>query len=428
MPRIGNIINAILGRRERPAQPSVLRLQQQLLRARYDAAAMTAENRRHWANADHLSAAAAHSPEIRRILRSRGRYECGSNSYAKGIVLTQANDTIGTGPRLQMLSDLRDVNTFIERRFAAWCTAVNLAAKLRTMRMARSESGEAFLLLANNPALPTPVKLDVQVTEADQVSDEGVSYPLDSLHDDGITFDEHGNPVAYRILGQHPGSYVTGPRRLSHQIPARYVIHYFRADRPGQIRGIPDITPALPLFAQLRRYTLAVLGAAESAADYAVFFKTTLPENNEADGVEPMAELEIERRMGVFLPSGWEPSQVKAEQPATTYGEFKKELLNEIARCLNMPFNIAAGNSAGYNYSSGRLDHQMYFKSIEVDRREIETGECRHPRHMRMTTGPAIRRRWRPCPWPWRRPPWPRRGRACPGRSGRRPRRRRPSA
>ena len=32
-----------------------------------------------------------------------------------------------------------------------------------------------------------------------------------------------------------------------------------------------------------------------------------------------------------------------------------------------MPFNIAAGNSSGYNYASGRLDHQTYFKSIRVD-------------------------------------------------------------
>jgi len=60
-------------------------------------------------------------------------------------------------------------------------------------------------------------------------------------------------------------------------------------------------------------------------------------------------------------------SQVEPMQPATTYADFKKEILNEIARCLNMPFNIAAGNSSGYNYASGRLDHQTYFKSIRVD-------------------------------------------------------------
>src|SRR5690606_36748543 len=44
---------------------------------------------------------------------------------------------------------------------------------------------------------------------------------------------------------------------------------------------------------------------------------------------------------------------------------------NEIARCLNLPFNVAAGNSAGYNYASGRLDHQTYYKSIRIEQAHL---------------------------------------------------------
>jgi capsid protein len=72
------------------------------------------------------------------------------------------------------------------------------------------------------------------------------------------------------------------------------------------------------------------------------------------------------------MPGGWKMSQLQAEQPATTYAEFKREVLNEIARCLNMPFNVAAGNSSGYNYASGRLDHQTYFKAIRVEQAHLE--------------------------------------------------------
>ena len=36
-----------------------------------------------------------------------------------------------------------------------------------------------------------------------------------------------------------------------------------------------------------------------------------------------------------------------------------------------MPFNVAAGNSSGYNYASGRLDHQSYFKSIRVEQSQM---------------------------------------------------------
>ena len=56
------------------------------VRGRYDAAATTDENRRHWANADLLSANAANNPQVRRTLRSRARYEVANNSYARGIV------------------------------------------------------------------------------------------------------------------------------------------------------------------------------------------------------------------------------------------------------------------------------------------------------------------------------------------------------
>ena len=44
-----------------------------IVRARYDAASTNDENRRHWANADSLSANAANSPEVRRVLRNRAR-------------------------------------------------------------------------------------------------------------------------------------------------------------------------------------------------------------------------------------------------------------------------------------------------------------------------------------------------------------------
>ena len=38
-----------------------------------------------------------------------------------------------------------------------------------------------------------------------------------------------------------------------------------------------------------------------------------------------------------------------------------------------MPYNVAAGDSSSYNYASGRLDHQVYFKSIRVDQDHIES-------------------------------------------------------
>ncbi|MCL2000896.1 MAG: phage portal protein, partial [Planctomycetes bacterium] len=91
------------------------------------------------------------------------------------------------------------------------------------------------------------------------------------------------------------------------------------------------------------------------------------PREGEADPEKPMGAVNLQRNMMTTMPAGWKLGQLDPKQPASTYSEFKKEILNEIARCLNMPFNVAAGNSSGYNYASGRLDHQSYFKAIKVD-------------------------------------------------------------
>ena len=339
------------------------------IRARFDAAQTTKDNARHWGAAEFLSADAEADSHVRKILRVRARYEVQNNSYARGIVTTLANDTVGTGPRLQMLTDDDDLNRRIEHDFAVWAKRVHLPAKLRTVRMARCQDGEAFAVMAQNPNLRSDVKLDIQLIEADRVTDDELQR--DGVSVDGITFDRFGNPQSYKVLKNHPGG--TESFRLDFStVRAENMIHVFRQDRPEQHRGIPEITSALPLFAHLRRFTLAVVSAAEAAADFAGVLYTDAPANGEADAVEAMDTIQLERNMLLTMPGGWKMSQVDPKQPVTTYGEFKHEVLNEIARCLNIPYNIAACNSSGYNYASGRLDHQTYYKSLKVDQAFME--------------------------------------------------------
>lgn len=358
-------------RKPRESLPAAVRAGSKLpvvMRARYDAAQTTAENARHWAMADSLSADSAMAADVRKKLREKARYEVANNSYAKGIVLTLANDCVGTGPRLQLLTQDGTLNNRVEEAFADWCRAASLAAKLRTMRAAKATDGETFAVLTANPLIDSPVMLDVRLVEADRVAAPWL--PLVSTDIDGITLDAWGNPESYAILRQHPGDQLNWTNEFD-LVDAAAVIHWFRADRPGQHRGVPEITPALPLFAQLRRYTLAVLAAAETAADFAAVLFTDSPANGEAQALEPMDVVELEKRMATVLPDGWRLGQIEAQQPTTSYADFKRELLNEIARCLNLPYNIAACNSSGYNYASGRLDHQTYYKAIRVEQSHL---------------------------------------------------------
>lgn len=357
--------------------------------SRFDAAQTTDENKNHWAAADALSANAANSPDVRYKLRNRSRYETQNNGYAKGLNVGRANDTIGTGPRLQLTLPERmydpdfqrvtavpsatDLARAVEQKWQDWCDLIGLTDDLHVMDRSETREGETIAVMITNPALPeSGPQLDLALVEADQLCSPDLN-PMDPYWVDGIKFDAAGNPVSYDILRRHPGdTFVWGSPLECDRYPAHRVIHLFDRDRAGQARGIPALTPGLPLFAQLRRFTLASLGAAELAAMIAgVIENDNAPPvdgDEEAPEFEAMDAVPFARNALLTLPAGQKAHAFKSEQPVPGFKEFKGEILTEAGRGVNAPRNVSTGSSAEYNYSSGRLDHLPYQTSIKIRR------------------------------------------------------------
>lgn len=357
------------------------------LRAKFDAAQTHDENSNHWAAADALSADAAASSGVRTTLRKRARYEVANNSYARGIVNTLANDSIGTAVRLQFIAteenltqrvDRRTVRptraeaSFVEGEFFSWAQACNLFDILRTLRAARCVDGEAFGVLTTNPLLSVPVKLFVKDIEADQVAAADPFRSNSATYLDGIHYDEYGNPTKYEVLRSHPGDYFSWDNKYD-IIPADDVLHMYLRERPSQRRGIPEIMSALPLFAMLRRWTLATVAAAETAADLAaILFVKDGAACDLAESETPFDTIPIERRVMMTLPEGWDMKQFDPKQPTATYREVKREILGEICRCVGLPVHLALLDSSEHNYASARMDNQGYIKTRRVDRARVE--------------------------------------------------------
>jgi lambda family phage portal protein len=345
-----------------------------------------------WSQANSLSANGWITPEMRRTWRNRARLEYNCNSYARGLVLTLGDVCIGTGGRLQLLTEDEGYNSQVEQEFAAWSEAINLGEKLQTMRKAKCVDGEAFAVIVNNPQVNHSVKIDLKIVECDRVS-----TPFPSLFQkvDGIHFDKYGNPVSYDVLRDHPGDTSAYSFGEYDSVPADFMLHWYRQDRSEQSRGLTELLPSLPLFAQLRRYTLSVIAAAEVASNLAGILHTDQME----DGKPEVAEdkfLRMERDMISIMPQGWDFSQLKAEQPTTTYPMFKREILSEIGRCLQIPVNIVLGDSSRFNYASGRLDHQTFLKNIRNEQNQCEKAvlfrllEIWHPEAVRVGVVKAV--------------------------------------
>jgi capsid protein len=240
------------------------------------------------------------------------------------------------------------------------------------------DSGEVFGLIATNVGLRHAVKLDLRLIETEQVT---APFTLDreQLHSDGIEFDKAGNPVRYWVMKEHPGELGTVAALFPDGFdpwPARFVLHYYRQDRPGQSRGVPDLTPAIDQFAELRRYSKAVIAAAEAAADHALVVYTDSPPDVDgstgSEEVEAMDQIELTRGLATTLPAGWKLGQVEAQQPQTQYADFVRSKLAEISRALNVPFYIAALDTAGANMSSTYVVGQKYERTVFVDRSDFD--------------------------------------------------------
>lgn len=338
------------------------------LQAKYDAAASPRHLENYWDGITDSSASAEMTPTVRSKIRKRARYELRNNSWARGIIDTRAHYTIGTSPRPQLSGVSRDDAAIIERRWSQWAADHHFGEMLRSLMVQiAGETGEELLLIGTATREDDTSELAITEVEADRLTTPQARVgdaTSSSTYEDGISYDADGNPVSYDVLEYHPGDSYAGANADFTTYSADRVLHVYRRTRPGQRRGVPDLTPALPMFALARRFAVATVVAAETSADVAAFLAST--SDKPAEGVA-FDLIDIEMGMLATLPEGWGLQQIKQEHPATTHEMFIRMALNECARCLQMPLNVAMMNSSGYNYASGRLDHQAFFKAIGID-------------------------------------------------------------
>lgn len=324
--------------------------------AKFDIAQTTRENRNHWTGADSLSARASISPGVRRVIRIRSRYEAENNSWYAGILRTATNHIAGNGPRLQVLTDNPQANARLEAAWQRWAKRILLADKLRTIIEAYWRDGEVFVMRAERPR-NFPFTLDLRIHETEQVASPGIGSILqDQFVDDGIRFDQQTNELSLYVYDHHPGGSIPRMTLGGKWYPSTKVLHLFRAERPGQVRGLPRATPSLPLLPIMRRQQLATLYSAETAANFAMYLKSNSPAIDPTASPADFAEIEMARNMLTTLPAGWELGQVEPRQPGPNYEMFQDHTLKSFARCTNMPFPLAAGTAEKSNFSSFKGD------------------------------------------------------------------------
>lgn len=343
-----------------------------MVRASWEAAGSNRLTKNHWSGATSTNVNQDIAGDLA-ILRQRSEAEARNNGFLAGMIETYAADVVGDdGPRLKFMSDSDEYNKACDALWLDWFARPDLNDKLsgaQTLKLwVRSlfKCGEYLCQKTNLRGASTPLELRILTIHPARLTQPFTAFnPYTYL---GIRFTPTGKPLGYTIQESDPAGLLASFTYT--EIPADQMIHGFRADVPGQLRGVPWLASVLDVVAQLREFDADTLQAARSAAMLAVLLTA---KNGETAPITVGTSVELERGTMTTLPPGYEAMQVAAQHPNNNYSEFRGEKLCEIGRAIQMPLMMVKLDSSKHNYSSARFDNQLYLRGVRDTRKMIES-------------------------------------------------------
>ncbi|GAB5376480.1 MAG: phage portal protein [Acuticoccus sp.] len=313
-------------------------------------------------------------------LRDVSRDLVRNNAWAQRGVSVVANNTIGAGIIPQVRQGDGAPHEELEALARAWADTTACDAdgrhdlyglQLQAMRCI-VESGEVLIRRrwrrgADGLALP----MQLQVLEPDHLdpSADGARGARNVVQ--GVEFDAIGRRVAYFVRETHPGSF--GRHATSRRIPAEEIIHVYRVDRPGQVRGVPWLAPIALRLNDFRDYEDAQLVRQKIAACYAAFVHmpidveaiTDAPAGADLGGEAGSLQQSFEPGMIERLPPGW---QVQIANPPKVdgYTDYTAVTLRAIAAGLGVSYEALSGDLSQVNFSSARMGWLEFQRNIDV--------------------------------------------------------------
>ena len=301
------------------------------------------------------------------LLRARARQIVRSNPYAANAADSFVANAVGAGIVPSSLITDTALKDELQRVWLAWTDEADaddltdfygmqaLAAR------AMFEAGECFVRFRpRRPEDGLTVPLQLQLLEAEHLPfDKNETSGNGNQIRCGIEFDKIGRRVAYHFYRKHPGDTTDQSNKGEIvRVPASEILHLYRPQRPGQIRGVPWISPALVKLYLLDQYDDAELDRKKVAALFAGFITKNAPEDNLLGEGAPDATGSAVAglspgTMQVLLPG----EDVKFSSPADvggSYEMFQYRTLLAIAAALGVPYTNVTGDLKAANYSSIR--------------------------------------------------------------------------
>lgn len=229
------------------------------------------------------------------------------------------------------------------------------------------EAGEVFVRLMRSADRP----LQLQLICSEQLPYDCSAANLPAGHEVrlGIEFDARNRRVAYHFYRQHPGDGTKQVTGLSmERVPAEDILHVYKLEQPGQLRGLPQTRGALVPANKLDDYDNSALDRANVGSAFAVFIKkdhtdTLSGQTEEAAGSS--AEQSIAPGSIIEGAPGESVETISPPDPGNNYDAFTFRQSTRVTSAAGVPYAETTGDLRRANFSSTRAGRQPFRRRIE---------------------------------------------------------------
>lgn len=351
-------------------------------------AASTARRFSDWSSGNAFSANAEVAKGAR-ALRERSRDLVRNNAYAAAAIRALTSNIVGEGISPRCTTVNPELARQVDELWAKWAPFALVSLPLgiyglQTLAV-RSwlESGEVFVRRRLVESRASRIPLRLQVLECDQL-DTSITGPLEAAVKggllpgvrvvQGIELDETETVLAYRFWRTHPGDRVaTIQRDEVIRVEAGEVAHLFEPGRPGQIRGVPWLTPGMRRFRELDSYEDAELMRKRVEACVSAFVYSDEPEEEGitakvVDSAGAIIETMEPGTIGYLR--GGKKIEFNAPTSVGGYDSFKRAELQSIAAAVGLTYELLSGDLSRVNFSSiraGLIEFRRLVRSLRTN-------------------------------------------------------------
>lgn len=296
-----------------------------------------------------------------------------NNGWAKRGIQVIVNNTVGWGimpkpkagrSRARGEKAIQLWNDWADTTACDFDGRLNFYGLQRLAMETIAESGEVLILRQPSPDLAIPIRLQVLEPDYLDTSRSGQATSAGGAIVDGVEFDKLGRRVAYWLFTSHPGGRLPTARFESVRVEADRVLHVYRVDRPGQVRGVPWLASAITRLKDLDDFEDAELMQQKVAACFGAFV-TDVDGAGSAIGKQDDADTQLEHLEPghiAYLPPG--KSVTFATPPRVQDSSFSTRALRRIAVSLGVPYEELTGDYSQVNYSSARMARLAHWQNV----------------------------------------------------------------